>query len=161
MENALKDNPVAYAAVLAVVRSAWALIDNTGYHEFLPLAINRDDWDELAADLKALEMLIPYEERPAEPPHAIVCLWPNKQAAENTGGQTSADYQDGFNTANDRADERIREFEAEIERLCIELAMAQGTIRGLEDWIKGYRIRGRKPLWVKLYGQACNRPIED
>lgn len=29
----------------------------------------------------------------------------------------SADYQDGFNTANERADERIRELEAEVARL--------------------------------------------
>lgn len=161
MDFMVKANPVAYAAVLAVVRSAWALVDNTGHHDWLPLAVNRDDWDELAADLKALEMLIPYEERPAEPPHAIVCLWPNKQAAENTGGQTSADYQDGFNTANERADERVRELEAEIVRLNTELAIAQGTNRGLEDWIKGYRMHGRKPLWVKLYDEACNRPSRD
>jgi hypothetical protein len=29
-------------------------------------------------------------------------------------GNFSADYQDGFNTANERADERIRKIEAEI-----------------------------------------------
>lgn len=169
MDNAFKANPVAYAAVLAVVRSAWALVDNTGHHDWLPLAVNRDDWDNLAADLKALEVLIPYEELPAEPPHAIVCLWPNKHAPEDTGDETSVNYQDGFNTANERADERIRELADEIERLRIELAIAQGTIRGLEDWIKGRRIRGRKPLlpdiyrplWVNLYDGVCNRPSKD
>lgn len=143
MDNSVKANPVAYAAVLAVVRSAWALVDNTGHHDWLPLAVNRDDWDELAANLKTLEMLIPYEELPAEPPHAIVCLWPNKQAPVNTGSQSSADYQDGFNTANERADERIRGLEAEIVRLNTELAIAQGTNRGLEEHVKGYRIHGR------------------
>lgn len=161
MDNAFKANPVAYAAVLAVVRSAWALVDNTGHHDWLPLAVNRDDWDKLAADLKALEMLIPYDELPAEPPHAVVCHWPNEHVPENTRGQHSADYQDGFNTANERADERIRELEAEIARLNIELAIAQGTIRGLEDWIKGYRVRFRKSSWVGHYDKACNRPFKD
>jgi hypothetical protein len=76
MDDAFKSNPIAYAAVLAVVRSAWALVDNTGHHDLLPLAVNREDWGTLAADLKALEMLIPHEELPAEPPHAVVCFWP-------------------------------------------------------------------------------------
>lgn len=143
MDNSIKANPVAYAAVLAVVRSAWALVDNTGHHDWLPLAVNRDDWDELAADLKALEILIPYEQLPAEPPHAVVCLWPDKYVSANTGVLHSVDCRDGLNTANERVDDRIRELEVEIERLRIELAMAQGTNRGLEDWIKGYRIRGR------------------
>lgn len=76
MENAARINPAAYAAVLEVVRSAWALVDNTGFDEFLPLAINRDDWNDLAASMAALKALIPAGELPAEPPHAVVCCWP-------------------------------------------------------------------------------------
>ncbi|MBP2494916.1 hypothetical protein ABID82_007012 [Methylobacterium sp. PvP062] len=76
MENAARINPAAYAAVLEAVRSAWALVDNTGYDEFLPLAINRDDWNDLAASMAALNALIPAGELPAEPPHAVVCCWP-------------------------------------------------------------------------------------
>lgn len=76
MSNSERDNPEAYAAVVEVVRAAWSLVDNTGYHDWLPLAVNRDDWNELATRLNALKALIPAEELPAEPPHAVVCCWP-------------------------------------------------------------------------------------
>ena len=72
-----KINPEAYAAILAVVRSAWALVDNTGYHEWYPPVVNRDDWDDLAARMAALKALIPHGELPADPPHAVVLLWPD------------------------------------------------------------------------------------
>lgn len=72
----MKLNPEGYAAVLSVVRSAWALVDNTGYHDWLPLVVSRDDWDDLAASLERLKALIPPEELPAEPPHAVTRLWP-------------------------------------------------------------------------------------
>lgn len=84
MSNSERDNPEAYAAVLEVVRAAWALVDNTGCHEWLPLAVNRDDWNELAARLNALKALIPLEELPAEPPHAVVCLWPATSQSQAT-----------------------------------------------------------------------------
>ncbi len=76
MENSVNANSAAYDAILEVVRSAWALVDNTGYHEWLPLAVNRDDWNALATSMTALSNLIPADELPAEPPHAVVCLWP-------------------------------------------------------------------------------------
>lgn len=76
MDDHVKASPVAYEAILAVVRSAWALVDNTGHHDWLPLVINRDDWNELAARLNTLKALIPPDELPADPPHAVACLWP-------------------------------------------------------------------------------------
>ncbi|WP_449411037.1 hypothetical protein [Methylobacterium komagatae] len=57
----------AREAALAVVRAAWALVDNTGHHDLLPLAVNRDDWDELAARLMALKALLPTEESACRP----------------------------------------------------------------------------------------------
>lgn len=76
MENSANPNSVAHDAILEVVRSAWALVDNTGYHEWLPLAVSRDDWNALATSMTALKNLIPADELPADPPHAVVCLWP-------------------------------------------------------------------------------------
>ncbi|WP_139235069.1 hypothetical protein [Methylobacterium sp. yr596] len=70
----MKHNPEGYAAVLAVVRSAWALVDNTAYHDWLPLTVSRDDWNDLVADLNRLKAFIPPDELPAEPPHAVTCL---------------------------------------------------------------------------------------
>lgn len=71
-------NAGAREAALAVVRAAWALVDNTGYHDLLPLAVNRDDWDELAARLMALKALLPAEELPVDPPHAVAYFWPTE-----------------------------------------------------------------------------------
>lgn len=76
MINTEKANREAYYAILEVVRAAWALVDNTGYHDWLPLAVNRDDWKELAARLNTLKALIPPDELPADPPHAVACFWP-------------------------------------------------------------------------------------
>jgi len=79
----MKDTTRGYAAVLAVVRSAWALVDNTAYHDWLPLTVSRDDWNDLVADLNRLKALIPPEELPAEPPHAVACLWPGRPSTRN------------------------------------------------------------------------------
>lgn len=79
----MKHNPEGYAAILAVVRSAWALVDNTAYHDWLPLTVSRDDWNDLVADLNRLKALIPPEELPAEPPHAVACLWPGRPSTRN------------------------------------------------------------------------------
>lgn len=68
----------AREATVAVVRAAWALVDNTGHHDLLPLAINRDDWDELSARFVALKALLPDDELPADPPHTVVYFWPTK-----------------------------------------------------------------------------------
>lgn len=76
MSDMGKANREAYYAVLEVVRSAWALVDNTGYHDWLPLAISRDDWNELAARINTLRALIPPDELPADPPHAVAYFWP-------------------------------------------------------------------------------------
>jgi hypothetical protein len=59
-------------------------------------------------------------------------------------------YRDGMNTANERADERIRELEAENSKLRDYLSIAQGTNKALEDWIKGYRIQGQSAEEVPL-----------
>lgn len=79
----MKDTTRGYAAVLAVVRSAWALVDNTAYHDWLPLTVSRDDWNDLVADLNTLKALIPPDELPAEPPHAVTCLWPGRSSTRN------------------------------------------------------------------------------
>lgn len=79
----MKHNPEGYAAIHAVVRSAWALVDNTAYHDWLPLTVSRDDWNDLVADLNTLKALIPPDELPAEPPHAVTCLWPGRSSTRN------------------------------------------------------------------------------
>jgi hypothetical protein len=43
----------------------------------------------------------------------------------------------------DAKNKRIAELEAEKERLRTELAIAQGANKALEEWVHGYRIRGR------------------
>jgi|LULS01.1.fsa_nt_gb hypothetical protein len=55
--------------------------------------------------------------------------------------------------------ETLKRLRAENRRLRIELIIAQGTNRALEDWIKGYRVCGRKPLWVSLYREQCGQSI--
>ena len=72
-----KIHPEAFAAVLGVVRAAWALVDGTAYHECYPLVVSRDDWDDLAARLKTMAALIPASEHPADPPHAVTLTWPS------------------------------------------------------------------------------------
>ena len=67
----------------------------------------------------------------------------------------SADYQDGFNTANERADERIKEVEAENDRLRMELAGAHGANKALKEWINGHRIRGRSAPREEMHRAAC------
>ncbi|MEN3238674.1 hypothetical protein PUR29_35120 [Methylobacterium ajmalii] len=79
----MKYNPEVYAAVLAVVRAAWALVDNTAYHDWLPLTVSRDDWNDLVADLNRLKAFIPPDELPAEPPHAVTCLLPGRLSTPN------------------------------------------------------------------------------
>jgi hypothetical protein len=44
--------------------------------------------------------------------------------------------------------EEIEALKTENNRLRAELAIAQGTNRALEEWIKGYRIFGRKGAWL-------------
>lgn len=73
---------VGREAVLAVVRAAWALVDNTGHHDLLPLAVNRDDWNDLGARLAALKALLPAEELPADPPHAVAYFWPTSSSID-------------------------------------------------------------------------------
>lgn len=83
--NALntKLNPEAYAAVLKAVRAAWTLVDNTAYDE-APLPkplVDMQDWKALAESLSAMASLIPATEQPAEPPHAVVLLWPDDSSS--------------------------------------------------------------------------------
>lgn len=124
MSNPERNNPEAYAAVLGLVRAAWALVDNTGYHDWLPLAVNRDDWNELATRLNALKALIPAEELPAEPPHAVVCCWPaasssRPEPSEVTELQISYLCSALAGTIDEKATLalRVRELEAENARL--------------------------------------------
>lgn len=79
-QPAAQSKAVARDAVLAVVRAAWALVDNTGVHDLLPLAVNRDDWNDLAARFAALKSLLPADELPADPPHAVAYFWPTNAA---------------------------------------------------------------------------------
>lgn len=137
MGNDLKANPVAYAAVLAVLRSAWALVDNTGYHEWLPLAINRDDWNDLAARMAALKALIPEDELPAEPPHAVVCFWPTASGSRperNEVAEMQIRYLCGAfaGTIDEKAALvlRVRELETENARL----RAALGPFASGEQW---------------------------
>jgi hypothetical protein len=83
--------PVAYEAILAVVRAAWALVDNTGHHDLLPLAVNRDDWNDLSARLITLKTLIPPDELPADPPHAVTLFWPAPRPAGDLAGLSESD----------------------------------------------------------------------
>lgn len=79
--NALntKLNPEAYAAVLKAVRAAWTLVDNTAYDE--APRVDMQDWKALAESLSAMASLIPATEQPAEPPHAVVLLWPDDSSS--------------------------------------------------------------------------------
>lgn len=90
MDELARCNPEAYTAVLRAIRAAWTLVDNTGYHELLPLAINRDDWNDLALSMATLKALIPADELPAEPPHAVVCFWPVSSPPNDEAGMKPA-----------------------------------------------------------------------
>jgi len=65
----------------------------------------------------------------------------------------SADYQDGFNTANERADERIRELEAEVAQLDGRLTDAV-----LDKALMAKRIRELKAEVARLTERLINGP---
>jgi hypothetical protein len=52
--------------------------------------------------------------------------------------------------------EELERLRAENERLRLELEIAQGANKALEEFVKGYRIRGKEPVWVGLYREQCN-----
>ena len=53
----------------------------------------------------------------APSPQAVSAFGEYPSRGPSYNGRSSPDYQDGFNTANERADERIRKLEAEVVRL--------------------------------------------
>lgn len=73
-----KINRDAFAAVQDVVRAAWRLVDNTANGGTEQQAVPREDWLELAQTLARLNEMIPPDERPAEPPHAVALLWTDR-----------------------------------------------------------------------------------
>jgi hypothetical protein len=50
------------------------------------LAVNRDDWNDLSARLITLKTLIPPDELPADPPHAVTLFWPAPCPAGDLAG---------------------------------------------------------------------------
>ena len=74
-----KINRDAFAAVQDVVRAAWRLVDNTANGGTEQQAVPREDWLELAQTLARLNEMIPPDERPAEPPHAVALFWPRNR----------------------------------------------------------------------------------
>lgn len=84
--------------------------------------------------------------------------WDRQRHAEEASARLHAEHQ-----ARDKSGSLTMEHEN--ERLRIELAIAQGTIRGLEDWIRGRRIRFRSakpytPVWIDLYDEESKRLSE-
>lgn len=89
----------------------------------------------------------------APSPQAVSAFGEYPSRGPSDSSRPSADYQDGFNTANERADERIRELEAEVAQLDGRLTDAV-----LDKALMAKRIRELKAEVARLTERLINGP---